>query len=127
MDRAKIINTLGLVPGGTLTISETTLHQWGRELIFECDYQTTQPDDKLDPMISFQLIFRDCREMKWRSYAHIALSEMGEIAPSTEIVDMLLGLGNHRRDANVLATHFAITVSFGEIWLNYKGELYQVA
>jgi hypothetical protein len=127
VDRSKIIDALGLVPGGTIIISDVTLRQWGREIIFECDYQTTQPDDSLDPMISFRLIYRDCREMKWRSYAHIAMAEMGEIAPSTEIVDLLFGLGNHRRDANLLATHFALTVSYGEIWVDYKDELYQIA
>lgn len=121
VDRIKIIDTLGLISGGTFTISDVELVQWGRNLEFGIEYQTTQPDNTLDASVSFRLIFRDCREMKWRSYAHIALSEMGEIALRTELVDIALGHGNHRRDANILATHFAVTLSYGEIVLEHEG------
>lgn len=127
VDRTKIVETLGLISGGVLSITDVALVQWGRELIFECDYQTTQPDGAFDEPVLFKLIFRDCREFKWRSYAHIALSEFGEISLRTEVVDLALGHGNHRRDANLMTTHFAITVSYGEIIIEYDSQTYQLS
>ncbi|MBC8172182.1 MAG: hypothetical protein H7X77_10935, partial [Anaerolineae bacterium] len=67
MDRTKIVETLGLISGGVLSITDVALLQWGREISFECDYQTTQPDGTFDETVLFRMIFRDCREFKWRS------------------------------------------------------------
>jgi hypothetical protein len=127
VDRTKIVETMGLISGGVLSITDVALLQWGREIIFECDYQTTQPDGAFDETVLFKMIFHDCREFKWRSYAHIALSEFGEIALRTEVVDLALGQGNHRRDANLMTTHFAITVSYGEIVIERDDRVYHLS
>lgn len=126
VDRGKIINTLGLISGGTVAITDVMLSQWGRELIFECHYLTVQPDGTFDPAVVFRLIFRDCREFKWRSYAHIALSEFGEISLRTEMVEIALGSGSHRRDANMLTNHFAATISYGEIVIEHETTMYSL-
>ncbi|HEX2622033.1 MAG TPA: hypothetical protein VHL11_17875 [Phototrophicaceae bacterium] len=127
MDRIKIIETLGLIAGGTFSITDVMLTQWGRELIFECDYQTLQPDGLPDELVMFRMIFRDCREFKWRSYAHIALSEFGEISLRTDVAEIALGQGNHRRDANLLTNHFALTVSYAEIVIERDTRIYHLS
>jgi hypothetical protein len=126
VDRGKIIDALGLITGGTFAITDVKLSGWGRDLIFECHYSTLQPDGTPDPAVIFRLIFRDCREMKWRSYAHIALSELGEIANRTEIAEIALGSGGHRRDANLLTSHFAATISYGEVLLEHEEKTYHL-
>jgi hypothetical protein len=126
VDRKKIVDALGLISGGTFAVTDVLLSQWGRDLIFECHYQTTQPDGTFDTPVIFRMIFRDCRELKWRSYAHIALSEFGEISLRSEIAEISLGAGNHRRDANILTNHFAATISYGEIVLEHETNSYQV-
>ncbi|MBC8099587.1 MAG: hypothetical protein H7Y11_09095 [Armatimonadetes bacterium] len=127
MEKAKIIETLGLISGGSFFITEVLLLQWGRELEFEFDYQTVQPDGTPDAAVTFMLIFRDCRDFKWRSYAHIALSEMGDIALRTELVEIAFGQGNHRRDANLLTNHFAATLSYGDVVVDYHDQFYPLS
>lgn len=121
MDRGKIIDALGLVPGGDFHITDLQIVQWGRDVIFVCEYATMQPDDTPDDVVEFQLCFRDCRDLRWKTYAHIALAETGTVASRTEIVEMALGSGSHRRDANLLTTHFAATISYGKLLVE-RGE-----
>ena len=119
MDRTKIIDALGLISGGNLAITDLQIVQWGRDIIFECECQTIQPDDTPDELVVFRLIFKDCRDLHWKSYAHIALAETGEVANRTDVAELLLGQGNHRRDANILTSNFAATISYGSLIYEY--------
>lgn len=120
MDRGKIIETLGLVEEGVFSVTGVQLVQWGREVILDFEYVTIAPDKTLEAPVLFSLIFRDCREMRWKMYAHIALAEMGEIAARTSLAEISIGHGAHRRDANILTAHFGLTISYGELMLSHN-------
>ncbi len=117
MDQNIIIDTLGLISGGTFTITDVQMAQWGREVVFSFDYHTQQPDGTPDELVRFQLVFKDCRELRWKTYAHIALAETGTVSPRTELAEISLGKGSHRRDASLLTNHFAVNISYGHISL----------
>lgn len=126
MDRYKIIQPLGLIDGGTFYVTDMQILQWGRKLVFKFDYQTIQPDGTPDGPVLFDMVFRDCREIRWKTYAHIALAEVGHVPLRTELAEMSLGHGNHRRDANLLFAHFGITLSYGELLVEHEGQKYPV-
>jgi hypothetical protein len=126
VDTERIINELGLIPGGSFRVVDIQIVQWGRDLIFTFHYQTVQPDGTPDVPAVFNLVFRDCRDLHWKSYAHIALLETGQVAVQTEVAEIALGQSNHRRDANLLTSHFAATVSYGHIELEYNGTRYRL-
>lgn len=124
MDRGRIVNTLGLISGGIFTVIDLQIINWGKDIVFTCDYRTYQPDGTPDAPVTFHLRFEDCRELRLRTYAHIAEAEMGEIGNVAEMAEIALGLGGHRRDANLLTTHFAVTLSYGMIVLEHEGVQY---
>jgi hypothetical protein len=126
MDRSKIVQSLGLIDSGTFFVTDLEIKQWGRKIIFKCDYQTIQPDGTPDNPVLFDMIFRDCREIKWKTYAHIALAEVGHVPQRTELAEMSLGHGNHRRDANLLFAHFGVTLSYGELIIQYGDNSYTI-
>lgn len=124
MDKSKIINTLGLVPGGDMSIVDIQMVQWGRDIIFECVYRTSARNVEPDEPVLFRLIFRNCREIKYRIYAHIGIHEQGQVTKAADIVELSLGQGKHRRDANMLTNHFAVTISYGEVRVEYDDEFF---
>lgn len=126
MDRGKIIDTLGLVPEGAFSVTAVQLVQWGREVALTCEYIIIGPDDTPEEPVIFSLVFRDCREMRWKIYAHIALAETGEIPDRTSIAEIALGHGHHRRDANILTAHFGLTLSYGELVLRRNEQSYSL-
>lgn len=127
MDKSKIINTLGLIPGGEMTISDIQMVQWGRDIIFECIYRTAAENVEPDAPVLFRLVFQDCREIKYRIYAHIGVHEQGQVTKTADVVELSLGQGNHRRDANILTNHFAVTLSYGDIRIEYDDEFFVLA
>jgi hypothetical protein len=124
MDRARILDTLELTPGGALSFSSISLAQWGRDVLFECEYLSVEAT--VDEPVEFQLIFRDCREIRIKTYAHIAEHELGEFVPRADVAEIALGLGNHRRDANILTNQFSITLSFGSIQVERHGHYFSL-
>ncbi len=115
MDRGKIIEVLGLVPGGGFSITDMQMVQWGRDIVFECQYLTTSMTGGADAPVDFRLIFSDCREIKYRVYAHISAHERGSVATIADVVEISLGQGQHRKDANILTNCFSISLTFGEV------------
>lgn len=120
MDRGKIINVLGLVPGGDLSIRAMELVQWGRDIVFDCHYQTFA-NEQPDAAVMFRLIFRDCREARTRVYAHIGENQGESMDGDARVVELSLGQGRHRRDANMLTTFFSITISYDTVVVEYEG------
>ena len=126
MDRSRIIDTLGLVPGGGFAITDIQMVQWGRDLIFECVYQTAAIDLAPDDPVLFRIIFHDCREIRYKVYAHISIHEQGQVTPTADIAELNLGQGQHRRDANILTNHFAVTISYGEVRVEMDDEYFNL-
>lgn len=124
MDQQKLIDALGLVPDGGMSITDIQMVQWGRDLIFECLYQTTPINAPPDDPVMFRLIFHDCREIKYRVYAHIGMHEQGQVASVADIAEMSLGKGQHHRDANIMTNHFAVTISYGELTIERDSQDY---
>ena len=115
MDQPRLIETLGLVPGGGFSIVDIQMVQWGRELVFEVVYRTASRNAPPDDPVHFNLIFRDCREIRYKVYAHISLQEQGIVTAVADVAELMLGKGQHRRDANILTNHFGVTLSYGEV------------
>ena len=120
MDQPRLIETLGFVAGGGFSIVDIQMVQWGRELVFEVVYRTAPRNAPPDDPIHFNLIFRDCREIRYKVYAHISLQEQGKISTEADIAELILGKGQHRRDANILTNHFGVTLSYGEALVEYN-------
>jgi hypothetical protein len=127
MDRSRIINTLGLVPGGGLLVTDVRLVQWGYDVVLCCRYNLTPVTIPPEDPVEFELVFHDCREIKYRVYAHISIHEQGlvpSIADVADVAEISLGHGNHRRDANILTNHFAITISYGDLAIERDSHVY---
>lgn len=127
MDKIKIIEALGLVTGGGMSVTDIQMVQWGRDLIFECLYLTVPEGAPPDDPVMFRLIFRNCREIRYRVYAHIGIHEQGQVTPTADVVELSLGHGNHRRDANILTNHFGVTISYGEVRVERDDEYFVLA
>lgn len=127
MDKIKIIDALGLVSGGGMSITDIQMVNWGHDLIFECVYQTVPEGAPPDEPVLFRLIFEDCREIRYRVYAHIGMHEQGQVTPTADVVELALGHGNHRRDANILTNHFAVTISYKEVRVEKDDEFFALA
>ena len=126
MDRRKIIEVLGLVPGGGFSITDMQMVQWGRDIIFECEYLTASVTAGPDEPVQFRLIFSDCREIKYRVYAHISAHETGSVATFADVVEMVLGQSNHRKDASILTNCFSISITYGEVLIEKDTRRFQL-
>jgi len=122
MDRQRIIEKLGLVSDGAFRVMDMHMVDWGRHIIFACEYQTVTLDGIPDDPIMFNMVLRDCREIKYRVYAHIAAHEQGIVTKSADMAELNFGKGNHRKDMHMLTNHFSISVSYGEFVIE-RGEL----
>lgn len=114
MDLQLLVEKLGLVTGGGLSIVDIQMVQWGRSLVFGCVYRTVSQGAPPDAPVHFSLVFNDCREIRYKVYAHIGHHESGEVTSVADVAEMMLGQGNHRRDAHILTNHFGVTLSYGE-------------
>ncbi len=126
MDKSKIIEALALVPGGGFTITDIQMVQWGRDLVLECAYQTVSLNAPPDAPVYFDLIFHDCREIRYKVYAHIGAHEQNQVTPTADVVEVSLGQGNHRRDASLLTNHFGVTISYGSLSIEKDDHIYEM-
>lgn len=107
MSLGVLVDALGVDPSGEFRVIDLQFVQWGRDLIFVCEYRA---NETAVPVV-FRLLFTDCRELRWKTYAHAAYES--PLIPSTALVDFAPGSGNHRKDAALLTAHFAATLSYG--------------
>lgn len=103
-----LAEALGVDPAGEFRVNDVQFVQWGRDLVFGCEYRA---DETAIPL-PFRLLFSDCRELRWKTYAHAAYES--PVIPSTTLVDFAAGQGHHRKDAALLTAHFAAAVSYGD-------------
>ena len=73
---------------------------WGQSLVFSL---------RGGEAAQFELHFDDCREIRWRTYAHETKAQ------ATPIVDFAPGRDGHRSPANLLTEHFALTLWYGSM------------
>ena len=99
---------LGLEEGGQLYVQALHLLDWGRTLRLACVYRFPDgPAQKLD------LVFQDCRELKWRVYV------FDDGRPDVALVDARLGRGGHRSPAQLLTDRFGLTLTYGELHVEH--------
>ena len=91
---------LKVEPTIALTLRAVQWLDWGRTLVFDISAGAAG---------TFALRFDDCREMRWRIYAH---ETEGEV---TAIVDFAPGRDAHRSPAQVLTERFGLSLVYGEI------------
>lgn len=127
MHKQRLINTLGLVPKGTFSITDMQLLDWGRVITFACMYQTIAIDGTPDTPVQFDLICRDCRDIKYRVYAHISAHEQGHITQSADVAEINLGKGNHYKDLTMLTNHFSLHISYGTLHLQHDDTTYDMS
>ena len=104
MDKLKIAEALNSHPYGAFWVHDLRLVGWGKDVVFECVYEPGGPSKP----VPFLLTLKDCREMRWRVYAH------ADGSPTASIVNISLGTGQHRKPANILTDYFGLTVLYGE-------------
>lgn len=112
MDKRKISEALDSHPYGALVLLDTRLVNWGRDVVFDCVYDPGGPSKA----IPFRLLFQDCREMRWKAYAHLAVENDGR-QPITPVVDLRLGKDQHRSPAHILTDHFGASLYYGALLL----------
>jgi hypothetical protein len=103
---------LGLDAGSPIDVQDIHLLDWGRTLRLAC--ASRSPDGSVR---RFDLVFHDCRELKWRVYAF----DDGRDAVS--LVDARLGRGGHRSPAHLLTDRFGLTLTYGELALERDDDL----
>jgi hypothetical protein len=127
MDRELLIDTLGLVPGGGFSVTDIQMGQWGLQMIFAVRYQTASMTAPPDPPVHINLVFNDCREIRYKVYAHIGLHEQGKVTPIADVGEMVLGMDNHRAEAYILTNHFSVMLSYGTLTIERDGQSYHLA
>ncbi len=113
MDQLKISEFLALHPYGALTILAFEMRDWGQELVFTCLYD---PGDPGRPA-RVRLVFGDCRDIRWRVYAHLAPGA-DDAMPPTPIINLALGSDTHRKPAHILTDAFGLSVLYGTLTLS---------
>jgi hypothetical protein len=73
---------------------------WGQTLVFEI---------RVGEAERFELRFGDCREMRWRIYAHETTGD------ETPIVDFAPGRDAHRSPAQILTGRFGLSLVYGKM------------
>lgn len=92
---------LALPEAASITLTELHIEGWGRRLIFRGQAVST----------AFTLTIDDCREMRWRVYAH------QEANVPTLLVEFAQGRDLHRSPAQLLTEHFGLSLFYGSLTL----------
>lgn len=104
MQTTSIQAMLNLPADTPLLLTDVRLSGWGRTLIF-----MGLADD-----LAFTLTFDDCREARWRIYAHLNAD-----AP-TPIIEFAPGRDQHRSPAQMLTGHFGLSIFYGAMRIERK-------
>jgi hypothetical protein len=90
---------LNVPPESAVLLRRVELVDWGRALVF-----VLRADEK-----NYELRFDDCREMRWRIYAHESEGD------ETPVVDFVPGRDSHRSPAQILTGRFGLSLWYGAI------------
>jgi hypothetical protein len=91
---------LKIEPDNALTLQAVQWLDWGRTLVFDISAGAGG---------RFALRFNECRETRWRIYAHETDGE------TTPIVDFAPGRDTHRSPAQMLTGQFGVWLVYGEM------------
>lgn len=98
---------LDLEPTAPLILRAVQWLDWGRTLIF---------DISAGDAGRYALRFEDCREMRWRIYAHETEGDQ------TPIVDFTAGRDAHRSPAQMLTGRFGASLVYGGLSVSASPE-----
>jgi hypothetical protein len=118
MDQTKLVEAIGVQPGGIFFISDMRFSNWGQEIAFSGHYELPESDQ----IAHFQISLQDCRDLQWRVYAHRNTAE-NLAAPPAALVNLRLGTNHHRKPFQMLTDSFGITILYGEILIQKQNKL----
>jgi hypothetical protein len=95
----QLYEMLGIGEECALMITALRLEAWGRDVVFVCRCGD----------VRFEMMFADCREMRWRTYVH------GDSAAEVQVADLVLGRDGHRSPAQLLTDAFGVSLFYGEL------------
>jgi hypothetical protein len=88
---------LNVAPDAVVQVRRVELVDWGRALVFSLRVEERE----------FTLRFDECREMRWRIYAHESEGD------ETPLVDFAPGRDAHRSPAQILTGRFGVSLVYG--------------
>lgn len=89
---------IGIEPAAPVILTRLDVLDWGATLVF-----TGTAGDH-----SFTLRYTDCREFRWRTYAH-------DTADSAELVSFAAGRDQQRSPMQMLTSQFGASVYYGSV------------
>jgi hypothetical protein len=92
-----IYTALGVPEGSAIQLTNVQVGAWGRDVVLE----------GVCGDVRFEVTFDDCREIRWRVYAH------DNDGTPTALVDFAAGRDQHRSPAQVLTETFGLTLWYG--------------
>jgi hypothetical protein len=98
---APLTALLGVPDDAAVTLQSLDVRDWGQVLVF-----VGKADEQ-----AFELRYDDCRELRWRVYAH---EQPGE----TPIVSFAPGRDQQRSPAQFLTGHFGLSLFYGSFSLS---------
>lgn len=99
---AGLTQLLGVSDDASVTLRRLDVREWGRVLVLE-GVAGGQP---------FVLRCDDCRELRWRVYAH---EQVGGVMSETPVVSFTAGRDQQRSPAQLLTAHFGLSVWYGSL------------
>jgi hypothetical protein len=93
---------LGMSEEAPVTLARLDVRDWGQTLVFQGKASGAvgaQP---------FELVYSDCREMRWRVY-------VANPAAETPLVSFAAGRDQQRSPAQFLTAHFGLSLYYGSL------------
>lgn len=91
--------------GFTSLIKSINISLWGNEITFQCLYNPEEP-------IPYQIIFKDCQEIRWDVYDSELANEL-----QADLFGISLGEDHHRKPALITTDIFEISILYGQFIL----------
>lgn len=93
---------LGVPDDMLVMLHALDVREWGRVLVLE----------GTAGRLPFVLRYDDCRELRWRVYAH---EQAGGAIPETAVVSFITGRDQQRSPAQILTMHFGLSLWYGSL------------
>jgi hypothetical protein len=91
--------------GLTSLIKAVKVSLWGSEITFQCLYNPEKP-------IPYQMIFKDCQDIRWDVYDSELVNEL-----QADLFGISLGEDHHRKPALITTDIFEISILYGQFIL----------
>ena len=97
---------LEIPPDSELYVVHIEVADWGAGLIVTCLYRTPEEEQR-----HFRVCFIHCREVIWRAFPPADQPE----TPVLRLLDINLGEGKFRKEAQFLTEHFKVTARYDSV------------